>query len=81
MEKKFSSTKMTPIRRVLKKDITRVLSLKMFYENRNKHDVQGIGFSCFCIMDNYVCVDYLGCPQTKLHVQFSNKGLKNTMMC
>ena len=27
-------------------------------------------------MEKYVCADYLGFPQTKLRVQFANKGLK-----
>ena len=27
----------------------------------------------YCITENYVCVDYLGCPQNKLHVKFANK--------
>ena len=32
----------------------------------------------YCIMDNYLCVDYLGCTKNKLHVDYSNKGFEKT---
>ena len=32
----------------------------------------------YCIIYNYICADYLCCPQTKLHVNSSNKLFENT---
>ena len=32
----------------------------------------------YFFMDNYVCVDYLGYPQAKLHVHFTNKLFEKT---
>ena len=77
MVKIFISGKMTSIIKVFRKYNTCVLSLLMFYENRNNMIFKVLSSVFYCIMDNYVCVDYLCCPQTKLHVHFENKGFEN----
>ena len=69
---------MTPIRKVLNKEKTCVLSLMMLYENRKSMIFKVLHSVVYCIMENYVCVEYLCCPKTKLHVHFSNKGFENT---
>ena len=70
MENTFSSTTMTPIIRVLRKESTRVLSLLMLDDNRNNMMFKILSLVVYCIMEKYACVDYLICLQTKLHVYF-----------
>ena len=62
MEKYFSGTTMTPVRKVLKKRNTRVISLLMFNENIKNMIFKVLSPIVYCIMENYVCVDYLCCP-------------------
>ena len=78
LERTFSSTTMTPIKRVLRKETTRVISLLMFHENRKNMMFKVFGSVFYGILDNYVFVHFLCCPQTKLHVYFSGKGFENT---
>ena len=40
-------------------------------------DIQGIEFNSVCIMDNYLCVDFLCFAQTKLHVTSKGQGFEN----
>ena len=48
----------------------------MFYENRMNIIFKVLISVVYFIIDNYVCTDYLYCPQTKLNV--SNKWFENT---
>ena len=68
----FISKTMMPIRKVLGKQNTRVLSFMMFDENREKMVFKVFSLVVYCIVNNYVCADHLCYPQTKFHV--SNKG-------
>ena len=68
LAKYFSVEKMMPVRKVLKIGNTRVLSLLMFYENRKEIIFKVFSSNIYCIMENYVCVDYLCCPKIKLRV-------------
>ena len=65
---------MTPIRKVLRKENTRVLSLLVFYENIKNMIFKVLSSVVYYIIDKYVCVDYMCCPQPKLRVHFANKG-------
>ena len=58
---------MTPIKKVLKKENTHVISLLIFYEKRNNRIFKVLISIVYFIMENYVCVDYLCCLQTKIH--------------
>ena len=60
-------------RKALRKYNTPVLLLLMFYENRKKFMCKVLRPVFYFIMENYVCVDYLCCTQTKLHVNFEIK--------
>ena len=72
LAKSFSGTTMMPIKKVLKKENTCVLSLLMFYENRKNMILKVLSSIVYYIMEHYVCVDYLCCLQTKIDV--TNKG-------
>ena len=60
LEKFFSGETMTPVRKVLQKGNTRVLSLLMFYKNRNKIKFKVLSSIVYCIMENFfgfnICV-------------------------
>ena len=47
----------------------------MFKENRNNMISKVLSSVVCCFIKNYVCADYMCCPQTKIHV--SNKEFKN----
>ena len=49
----------------------------MFDENRKKIIFKVLSSIFYCIMENYVCVDYLCCPQTKLNVKNKGQGFEN----
>ena len=49
----------------------------MFDENRNKMILKVLRSIVYCTMDNYVCVDYLCCPQTKTHVTSKGQGFES----
>ena len=66
---------MIPIRRVLRKENTLVLSFLMFYEERKNMIFKVLSSVVYCITKNYACADYLYFPQTQLHV--ANKGFEN----
>ena len=68
---------MMPTRKVLQKENTRVISLMMFYENRKNMKFKVLISIVYCIMDNFVCVDYLCCPETKPHVTSKCQGFEN----
>ena len=67
-----------PIRKVLRKENTRVISLLMSYENRKNMMFKVLTSVFYYIMGNYVCIDYMCCTKTKLIVYFSNIGFENT---
>ena len=73
---KFYKQTMVPIRKVLRKENTCVISCLMFYENIKSIIFNVIGSVVYCIMDNYVCVDSLFLQQAKIYLV--NKGFKNT---
>ena len=62
MELTFDKT-MVHIRKVLRKDNTRVLALLMFYDNRKTTIFMVLGSVIYFIMENYIFVDYLCCQQ------------------
>ena len=76
VEKSFSGTTMMPVRKLLQKGNTRVLSIVMFYENRKNMKFKVLSSIVYCIIDNFFCVDYLCCPKTTLHVTSKEKYLK-----
>ena len=57
------------IRKVLRKDNTRVPSLLIFDENRNSMISKVLVSVVYCIMDNYLFVDYLCLQQCKLYLE------------
>ena len=63
-----------PVIRVLKKENTRVLSLLMLYENRKIIIFKVLSSIFYCITEKYVCVYYLCCMKTKLHVTGRGQG-------
>ena len=67
---------MIPVMKVLKKD-TCILSILAFYENINKIVFKVLSSTFWCIMDNYVCVYYLSCLQTKLCVTSKGQWFEN----
>ena len=71
----FSCKIIMLIKNVLRKDNNRLLSVMMFYENRNNMIFNVLSSVVYFIINNYVCDDYLCCPQTKLHV--ANKIFEN----
>ena len=72
LEKSFSGATIMPVRKVLHKGNTCVLSLLMFNENINNMKFKVSNLIFYYIMDNLVCVDDLCCPETKIHV--TSKG-------
>ena len=60
----FNYKTIFPIRKVLRKDNTRVISLL----KQREHYIQRIDFSFLLYNKNYVCDDHICFPQTKLHV-------------
>ena len=68
LEESFSGASMMPVRKVFKTVNNSVLTLLIFYKNRNNMIFKVLSSLVYCIMDNYVCVYYICCPQTKLLV-------------
>ena len=66
-----------PVIKVLQKGNTRVLLLLMFYENRKNMKFKVLSSIVYCIMENFVYVDYLCCPETKLHVTSKVQWFEN----
>ena len=60
----FSYKTMTPIRKVLRKENTCVISLLIFYENRKNMIFKVLSSVIYCIIANYECDDYLCFTQT-----------------
>ena len=58
---------------MFKKDKTHVISLLVFYENRKTMIFKVLGSVIYCLMDNYICVDYLWLQQGLLY--FPQKDL------
>ena len=82
MANTVSSTKTMPTRILLRKENTRIIPLLMFYENIKNMMFKVLISFLYCIMYNYLCVDSPSFPQTKLHVNFSNRGFgKNIQFC
>ena len=72
----FYSSTMSGIKNVSKKDNTCVIAIVMFYENRKMDPMKVIrGLICvvYSVIDNYVCIDYLGCQYKKSSVICSDK--------
>ena len=65
------------VSKLLKKVNTRVLSLLMFYENRKNIIFKVLSSIVYCIMENFVFVDYLCCLKTKLHVTCKRQVFEN----
>ena len=65
-----------PIRKVWRKENIHILSLLMSYETRKNMIFKVLSSVFNCIIENYVCADYLCCTQTKLHV--ADKVVENT---
>ena len=63
---------MKPVRKVFQKVNTSVLSLLIFDENRKNMKFKVLISIVYCIMDNFVCVDYICWQEKKLYV--TNKG-------
>ena len=61
---------MVPIRILLSKENTCVLSLMIFYENRKSMVFKVLGSVGYGIMDNYVCADYLCLFKAKLFLEY-----------
>ena len=55
----FDKEKILPIKRELKKYNTRIISLLAIYENRKTMIFKVLGSVIYCIMEDYLCVDYL----------------------
>ena len=55
----FSYKIMTHIRKVLKKENTRVIPYLMFSDNINNMIFKVLISVVYCIIDNYLCADYL----------------------
>ena len=55
----FSYKIMTHIRKVLKKENTRVIPHLMFSDNINNMIFKVLISVVYCIIDNYLCADYL----------------------
>ena len=49
----------------------------MFCEDIKNVIFKVLSSIAYCIMEKYLCVDYLGCPQTKLHVTNKVKVFEN----
>ena len=67
---------MVNIRKVFNKDNTRVLELLMFHENRKTTIFKVLGSVIYCIMDNYICTDYL--CLNKYKISLAHKVFDNT---
>ena len=55
-------------KKVLNKDNTFVISLLMFCEDRKNIIYKFLSLVVYCIMESYVCYDYLFCMQNKPHI-------------
>ena len=67
---------MFPIIKLLKKDNICVISLMLFYENRKAMVLKVLGSVIYCIMDNYICTDYL--CLNKYKISLAHKVFDNT---
>ena len=65
-----------PVRKVLKKGKLVFLPM-MFYENRKNIVFKVFRSIVYYILDNYVCVDYLCCPEAKPRVTNKGQGFEN----
>ena len=72
----FDKITMVPIRKVSKKYNICVLSLLMLYEIINIMIFKVLGSVVYCIMDNYICVDYYFLQKFKLSLD--HKGFEIT---
>ena len=64
----FDKITMVYIRKLLKKDNNHVISLLMFYENIKSMILKVLGSVIYCIMENYLCVNYLRLHQVKVYL-------------
>ena len=77
MENYFRGATMMPVRKVLQKGNTRVISLLIFDENRKIMIFKVLSSIVYCIMEKFVCVNYLSCPKKKLHVTCKGQLFEN----
>ena len=66
-----------PVRKVLQKGNTLVISLMIIYENRKNMKFEVLSSIVYFIMDNFVCVDYLCFSETKIHVTCKGQEFEN----
>ena len=60
----FHQNTMEGIRNIIRKKDTCVIALVIFYNTRTKNPIKVYGvLSCvlYCVIENYVCIDYLCC--------------------
>ena len=68
---------MMPVIKLLQKGNTRVISLLVLYKNRNNVKFKVLCSIVYFVLENFVCVDYLFCPETKLRVTCKGQGFEN----
>ena len=79
LAKSFSGVTMMPVRKVLKKGYTHALSWLGARVIGKDMIFKVLRSVVYCILDNYVCVDYMCFPQTKIHITIKGQGfLKRT---
>ena len=76
----FDSKTMVPIRKVLRKANTSINSIFMFEKDRNNNIFRVLTSVVYCIVENYVCANYLCCPQTKIVLKIKDLRKQHTMI-
>ena len=66
---KFGKFCIVPIRKLIRKENTHVLSLLVFYENREIIIFKELGSAVYCITKKYLCVDYTCLQRAKLSLE------------
>ena len=67
--------------KVLKKDNNRVIALMILYENINIMILKVLDSIIYCILENYVCIDYIYLQQGLIllaHKEFENSTFNDT---
>ena len=64
--------------KVLKKDNNRVIALMILYENINIMILKVLDSIIYCILENYVCIDYIYLQQGL--ILLSHKGFENSTL-
>ena len=71
----FDALMSQQMRNVIKNDNTHVLAILMFYENRKFVVYKVLGVVIYCILEKYVCIDYL-CLQKEKKLSLLHKGFE-----